>query len=177
MRVAELTPVQIPASASFAACLAAVLEEDLPELPASDGSDPASVGVASRWLGGLGLGLARVAQPDSFSWAGPWIARVRPPAGSERFVVMYGVPSGVIWDPAGDGHVDNDWIEDGYLLAAGDIALARPPRPRAPETTGRVQEIWISPRAGEPATSVSGARALPGRGLEGDRHVTGAGTF
>jgi MOSC domain-containing protein YiiM len=31
--------------------------------------------------------------------------------------------------------------------------------------------------AGEPATALTTARALPGRGLDGDRHVTGDGTF
>jgi hypothetical protein len=177
MRFSELAPTEIPASASFQACVGAVLEEDPGTLSALDGSDPATVGVVSRWLGGFGLGLARVADPASFTWAGPWIARVRPPGGGDRFVVMYGVPSGVIWDPAGDGQVDNDWIEDGYLLAAGDIALARPPLADAPGTTGRVERIWVSASAGEPAQSLASARALAGQGLQGDRHVTGAGTF
>ena len=90
---------------------------------------------------------------------------------------MYGVPSGVVWDPAGDGQVDNEWIADGYLIAATDIALACPPLPVAPTTAGLVERIWVSRAAGEPARSRESVRALPGRGLDGDRHVTGAGTF
>src|SRR6266702_487794 len=56
--------------ASFRASLATILElplEALPELRAEE--DPATGWIVSRWLGGLGLGLARVADPGSF--AGP----------------------------------------------------------------------------------------------------------
>jgi len=134
--------------------------------------------MVSRWLGRLGLGAVRVAEPASFSWPGPWIARIAPPAGEERFVLMYGVPSGAIWDPAGDGTpLPNDWIVDGYLLAAADIALARPPLAQAPASTGRVEAIYVSASAGQPATAVPHTLALPGQGLRGDRHVTGDGTF
>ena len=178
MRFAELPTNTVAASESLHACLAAVLEQDPATLPAPDGGDPAAVGVLHRWLGGLGVGLAPVADPAAFSWPGPWIARIRPPGGDgERFVLMYGVPSGAIWDPAGDGAVDNDWIVDGYLVSAADIALARPPRPQAPAAIGHVEGIWVSASAGQPATPLANGRALPGRGLDGDRHVTGAGTF
>jgi hypothetical protein len=147
-------------------------------MPVFEGADPAAVGMVSRWLGRLGLGAVRVADPASFSWPGPWIARIRPPQGDERFVLMYGTPSGAIWDPAGDGPpVENEWIVDGYLLAAADIALARPPLPRAPVGAGRVEAIYVSPSAGELATGLASAHALPGRGLQGDRHVSGDGTF
>jgi MOSC domain-containing protein YiiM len=123
-------------------------------------------------LGGLGLGLARVADPASFSWPGPWIAR----AGG-RFVVMFGVPSGVVWDPAGGSEVQPADIQDGFLVAAADIALALPPRAAAPAGAGTVEAIAVAPSAGEPAQLLEQARALAGRGLEGDRHVTGKGTF
>ena len=62
-----------------------------------------------------------------------------------RFAVMFGVPSGVVWDPAGDGHVEPESIEAGYLLAAADIAQARPPLPTAPTGVGTVEGIWIAP--------------------------------
>jgi hypothetical protein len=178
MRFAELPTVTIAPQESLRACLAAALDEDPGTLPPFQVQDPAALAAVSRWLGGLGVGLARVADPAVFTWPGPWIARVRPPQGdAERFVLMYGVPSGAIWDPAGDGAVDNAWIVDGYLVAAADIALARPPRPPAPTTSGRVREVWVSPSAGEPATPLASGRALPGLGIDGDRHVTGAGTF
>jgi len=174
---AHLDPDLPLEQASFLACLATVLElspADLPR-PAPD-EDPAAGWTVSRWLGGLGLGIAPVAEPSSFQWAGPWIARAQT-GGQRRFVVMYGVPSGVVWDPGGDGSVENDSLVDGFVIAAGDIALARPPLPQAPIESGSVERIWVSPDAGEPAHALDAVRALPGKGLEGDRHVSGTGTF
>jgi hypothetical protein len=173
MREVRLPDSELPLdTASFLACLATILELPVADLPLpSAGEDPPGWTV-SRWLGGLGLGLARIAGADSFSWPGPWIAR----AGG-RFVVMYGVPSGVVWDPAGGADVEPDSIEDGFIVAAADIALARPPRPSAPTSTGSVETLAVAPSAGEPAQLLKTVRALAGRGLEGDRHVTGAGTF
>ena len=163
---------------SFLACLATVLELPLGDLPEPGaGEDPATGWTVSRCLGGLGLGLARIADPATFSWPGPWIARARTPDGDRRSVVMYGVPSGVVWDPSGAGEIENACIEDGFLVAAADIALARPPRPAPPVTSGTVEAIWIAPAAGERAQAAEVARAVAGRGLAGDRHVTGTGTF
>jgi MOSC domain-containing protein YiiM len=90
---------------------------------------------------------------------------------------MYGTPSGVVWDPAGNGVVDSDSLLEGYLIAAGDIALARPPLPSLPTEIGSVERIWVSASAGEPARALDSVRALAGRGLEGDRHASGTGTF
>jgi hypothetical protein len=90
---------------------------------------------------------------------------------------MFGVPSGVVWDPAENGAVENEWIEEGFLIAATDIALARPEPPTAPAGTGTLEGIFIAPSAGEPTRSLERVRALAGRGLEDDRHVTGTGTF
>jgi hypothetical protein len=164
---------------SFLACLATVLELGADELPSlGDGEDPARGMTVSRWLGGLGLGLARIAEPAEFTWAGPWIARLQAPGDEpRRFVVMYGVPSGVVWDPGGEGPVENEWLLEGYVIAAADIALARPALPDAPAGTGTVEAIWVAPAAGEPARSLDSVRALAGQGLEGDRHVSGQGTF
>lgn len=177
--------VPLPASrqpilvVSFLACLAAVLEmplDRLPQLPAD--ADPATGWAISRWLGGLGLGIARVAQPVAFSWPGPWLARVRPPAGGQaRYVVMYGVPSGVAWDPAGDAGISSDCIEDGFIIAAADVALALPGQPGPPVADGTVEGIWIAGAVGEPSRAVPAVQALAGRGLVGDRHVKGTGTF
>lgn len=165
-------------SASFLACLATILElpfDRMPELAA--GEDPATGWTVSRWLGGLGLGLAQVANPTTFSWAGPWIAQVRPPGqAAHRSVVMYGVPSGVVWDPAG-GEFEKSWIQAGFLVAAADIALALPPRPAPTAAVGSVTGIWIAAAAGEPARGCEMVRMLPGQGLEGDRHPLGTGTF
>lgn len=167
-----------PAARSFLACLATVLELAPERLPdTGDEHDPVRGRIVSRWLGGLRLGLVPVADPVGFSWPGPWIARVRPPAGEPRYVVMYGVPSGVVWDPEGDGPVDREWADEGYVIAAADVALALPEPPPAPRATGVVEAIWLAPSAGDPGRSLPAAKALAGRGLDGDRHVTGAGTF
>lgn len=180
MRPWHAQPGGTGVAGSLAACLGAVLERSPEELPVlGDQRDPATLAFVTRWLGRLGMGLARVADPASFSWPGPWIARVGPPGGrgEERFVVMFGQPSGVVWDPAGDGAIDNAWITEGYLLAATDIALAPPPLPAAPTATGRVESICLSAAAGADALAVDSVAARAGRGLEGDRYNTGDGTF
>ncbi len=174
MREVRLPESELPLeTVSFVACVATILElrfDDLPR-PAGD-EDPATGWTVSRWLGGLGLGLAPIAGAGTFSWPGPWIAR----AGG-RFVVMYGVPSGVVWDPAGGPAVEPDAIEDGFLLAAADIALALPPRLAAPSDVGTVDALAVARAAAEPAEVLQTARAIAGEGLEGDRHVAGTGTF
>lgn len=180
MREVSYGEARLPVEAgTFLACLASILEMPLDELPAvSDGADVATGWTTSRWLGGLGMGLVAVSDPSTFAWAGPWIARVRPAGSRERHgVVMYGVPSGVVWDPSGATDVPGWEIDDGFVVAAADIAQARPPRPSPPATVGTVQAILIAAEAGASAEAISEASALGGRGLEGDRHVTGTGTF
>jgi MOSC domain-containing protein YiiM len=162
-----------PEKASFLACLATILElrfEDLPR-PAED-EDPATGSTVTRWLGRLGVGIVPIAEPASFSWPGPWIARTmhRPP----RSVVMFGVPSGVVWDPAGGRDFR---IDEGFLVSAADIATALPPRPSAPAEPGRIEAIFISSGAGEAMRALDAVNAIAGRGLEGDRYVAGDGTF
>jgi hypothetical protein len=91
---------------------------------------------------------------------------------------MYGVPSGVVWDPAGtESEVRPESIEDGFVIAATDIALALPTRPSGPAGVGLVEQLWVADAAGAAGESRRSVTAVPGRGLEGDRHVTGKGTF
>jgi MOSC domain-containing protein YiiM len=176
--IARSAPASIEA-ASFLACVATIVElsfDDLPVPPA--GEDPATGGTVTRWLGGLGIGLAPIAQQGGFAWPGPWIARIKPPAPADsRFVVMYGVPSGVVWDPGGAGEVPLGWIEDGFLVAAADIALALPPRPEAPAVQGMVEAICVARSAGNGVETLPAVTAIAGRGLEGDRYLIGDGTF
>jgi hypothetical protein len=163
--------------ATFAACLATILELPLDAVPEPPPGEELAGWRTSRWLGGLGLGLVPVADAAAFSWPGPWIGRFGSPAGRHRAVVMYGVPSGVVFDPASPGLEEDDELVDGFVIAAADIALARPQHPGAPTTVGEVKTILVAPNAGAPARSLESARALAGRGLDGDRHVTGHGTF
>ena len=172
-------PGLAPGTATFLACLATIveLEPEQPPRPA-DGVDPPSDWRLMRWLGSLGLGLVPIADPAHFAWAGPWIARIRP-AGAESplAVVMYGVPSGVAWDPSGAAADDGWEIEDGFVVAPLDVALTTQPRAQAPTASGTVEAICIAPSAGAPTSSLDTVRAHAGRGLEGDRHVAASGTF
>jgi hypothetical protein len=155
---------------SFLACLATILELGVEELPAPGrDEDPGRGWTLARWLGGLGLGLVPVADVASFSWPGPWIARI-----GARYVVMFGVPSGVVWDPAGGA---DGAIEMGFVVAASDVALAMPPRAQPPATAGTVEMIAIAPRAGASVSLLDTARLRAGHGVAGDRHVLGTGTF
>ena len=110
--------------------------------------DPAKGWTILRWLGGRALGLVPVVDPSSFAWAGPWIARIRANGAAPRAVVMYGIPSGVAWDPSGVTNGEGWEIEDGFVIAPLDVALAPPPRAAAPTASGTVEEIRIAPAAG-----------------------------
>ncbi len=160
------------------ACLATILELPLNEVPQVAEGEHVAGWRVMRWLGQLGLGLVPVASAAGFSWAGPWIAFIQPPGrGPRKCVVMYGVPSGVVWDLAGVTREEGWRIEDGFVVSALDIALARPPRPSPPTSSGSVEAILVAVTAGAPPQAVGTIRALAGRGLDGDRHVTGKGTF
>lgn len=173
----EVRAVRASEAATFAACVASILELPLEAVPEVPPGEEVGGWRISRWLGGLGLGLVPVADATAFSWPGPWIGLGRAPGEPVRAVVMYGVPSGVAFDPSGETAADGWSIEAGFVLAAADIALARPPLPAAPTTVGHVSAIFVSPTAGAPSQSLEAIRALPGRGLSGDRHVDGRGTF
>lgn len=164
---------------SFLACLGTILELDARELPdLRGGEDPSEDVNVLAWLGSLEVGLVPVADPTSFSWPGPWIARVRDEDGERRSLVMFGrKPSGVVWDPAGGEAPTAAQIEDGFVVAAEDIALGRPRREGAPPAVGSVEQIWIAADTGEPGRALEAVQVIPGEGLEGDRYPAGKGTF
>jgi len=166
-------------AATFLACLATILELPPEEVPRpAAGEEPVDGWTILRWLGGRALGLVPVSDPMSFAWAGPWIALVRGgDAPDRRAVVMYGIPSGVAWDPSGTTELDGWQIEEGFVVAPLDVALAPQPHPTAPTAAGVVEGIFIASTAGAPVIETESVRALAGRGLEGDRHVSGTGTF
>ena len=151
---------------TFAACIAHVAGASASDVPL----DPEE---QRAWLGERGLGLVPVHDAATFSWAGPWIARRRARDGSgARAVVMFGVPSGAIWDPAGT----TDEILDGSVLAALDLA-AWPPHTAAEPGVGLVEALVLAPAAKAPVMLVNEAFAIVGQGLQGDRYADGTGTF
>src|SRR4051812_23989942 len=176
--VAFTGPPPRTAAQSLAACLATILELPLDEVPAPRAQEASAGWGVMRWLGGMGLGLVPVAGAASFTWAGPWIGWVAPAGGGEqRAVVMFGVPSGVVWDPSGVTEGEGWSLEGGFVVSALDVALARPPLPEGPSTPGIVEAIFVAPEAGASARRLHQARAVRGKGLEGDRHAVGKGTF
>ena len=151
---------------TLAACIAHVAGASANDVPL----DPEE---QRAWLGERGLGLVPVHDAAAFGWAGPWIARRPACDGSgPRAVVMFGVPSGAIWDPAG---TTNEMI-DGWVLAPLDLA-AWPPHATAEAGVGLVEALVLAPAAAAPVTPVEKAVAIAGQGLQGDRYANGTGTF
>jgi hypothetical protein len=151
---------------TLAACVAQVLGVMAADVPLDD--------VELRaYLAERGVGLVPIADAPTFAWPGSWIAR-RPHAetGEPRAIVMFGVPSGPIWDPAGT----TGEILDGLLVAPLELA-AYPPTPAGEIATGRVEALLIAPAAEAATRAVDHVEAVPGRGLVGDRYHAGGGTF
>jgi hypothetical protein len=142
---------------------------------ADPGEDLAAGPALKRWLAGRGLGIAAIREPEGFSWAGFWIAAIEAPGwDGTRAVVMFGVPAGVAWDPAGIT-VSEGWrISDGYAIANLDVT---PQRPAGGRLAGVVEAICISAAAGGAIERPAEVEAVADRGLAGDRHHDGHGTF
>ena len=155
-----------PEHVTLAGCIAHIAGVSADDVP----PDPVE---QRAWLGGLGLGLVPVADAAAFSWAGPWIA-VRPArdGSGPRAVVMFGVPSGVIWEPT----TTREEILAGYVLAPLDPATW-PPDGAADAGVGVIEALVLAPNAEAPVVLVDQALAVAGRGLEGDRYAAGQGTF
>jgi MOSC domain len=160
-----------------AACLAAILEIPVAEVPVPEAAHPQPWTVWREWLAGRGLGLVPIAVPASFDWPGPWVAVLRAADGDGQVAaVAFGAPPGVAWHPL-DGPETFEAVEAGFAVAPADVALwTRPRRPDA-RRAGTVEAIVVAPAAEAQPVAVDAARAVPGRGLEGDRYFDGRGTF
>src|SRR4051794_5871458 len=144
---------------TLAACVAHIVSAPASDVPLADADLRARL--AQR-----GLGLVPGAEPATFAWPGPWIAR-RPArdGGEPRAVVMFGVPSGPIWDPAGT----TDEVLDGFVVTPLELA-AWPPVEVGAIAPGVVEALVLADAAEAPARHVREAVAHPDRGPEGDRY-------
>ena len=168
-------------AASLAACLASVLDVPVETIDIESFElDPTSAYLRG-WLAERGLGLVPVADPETFAWSGPWIAAVTDASDQDmRWVVAFGspAPAGIVWDPLSPLRPDGpaEHLLTGFVVAAlvPGLAVARKAGSTEP---GTVTSIVLAPDAGAPAVEVARARAVAGRGLEGDRYAAGRGTF
>ena len=173
----------------FAACLASVTETPISELPLPPGNLSTAVSAWRTWLAGRDFGLVPIADPTRFQWPGWWIAVVQttatPPAGtpqadrSEVATVAFGTPPGIVLSPHDEALLGRATaglpITQAYAVASLDPVLQ--PRPAISDLHGTVEGLAIAPAAEADMQLLETARALAGRGFEGDRYAAGAGTF
>lgn len=163
--------LRLPAAhASMAACVATLLEHTPPGFDVS--LDPVSA--AREQLAAYGIGLAEVSGPAAFAWPGPFIARLAADA-DPVYVVMFGEPPAVIWDPLQRPGPAGVTVSSAYVLAPFELRAERLSAER--DLHGRVEAILVAPAARAPMLELDEVEAVAGRGLRGDRHLDGRGTF
>lgn len=156
---------------TLTACVAHVLGVDPSEVPGDGG-----IGLR-QWLALRNLGLVPVESPEDFSWPGRFLGRRRGADGSRTWAVMFGVPPGVVLDPAPDA-ASSGSLDAAFVLAAHDPGRGMGPgRSSRLPGVGVVETIAVSEEAEGPMAVVPSAEAMAGRGLRGDRYARGAGTF
>jgi MOSC domain-containing protein YiiM len=162
---------------SVAACVAAILEVAVSEVPVPDEQHPEPWTVWRTWLAQRALGLVPIAEPAGFNWPGPWLALLRAADGDGQLAaVAFGSPPGIAWHPLG-GAETFDAVERGYVVAPADVALWAPSAQPTSRRDGTVEAIVIAPEAEAQLVEVAFAQAHAGRGLEGDRYFERRGTF
>jgi hypothetical protein len=130
-----------------------------------------------QWLAGRNLGLVPIDDPSSFAWPGYWIAAVAGDDGRRDAVLMFGVPSGPVLDPAGVPTAERS-IAEGVVVAPLDLGLdALVPYGNPAIQGGVVVALLLAPAAEASLIRVAEAQAIAGRGLAGDRYADEAGTF
>ena len=163
----------LPASTRSAiASLASILELETAEIPAPPAGHPQPWTVWRNWLGSRGLGLVPIREPATFNWPGPWLALF--PSGA--CAVAFGSPPGIAFDPLG-GEQTFAQVETGFVIAPADVALWRSNPAATTRTSGTVEALAVAVDAESPIVLVEEAKAVTGRGLEGDRYFDGRGTF
>ncbi len=159
-------------ASSLAGCVAYVLGVAPSDVP-GDGETG-----LRQWLARRNLGLVPIESPENFAWPGRFLGRRRD---SRTWVVLFGVPPGVLFEPAPVTKQDPapDVFDAAFVLATHDLR-------RRPEEGSRgawlpgagvVERIAVAAEAEGLMIAVSSAEALAGQGLRGDRYARGAGTF
>jgi len=149
------------------------LREILGTVPTSPEAD--ALQFFKQWLAERNLGLVPIDNAATFEWPGRWLARVRL-ADRDHAVVMFGAPSGPIFDPAralsGGGTIQAGWV-----LAPLDLELPIDKPYGIHAGVGSVAGLLLAAEAEAPLVPVDEVVAIAGRGLEGDRYAVGQGTF
>src|SRR3954451_20757099 len=159
----------------FSDCLAVALDLEPVQLPTPEGGDPNIFW--RQWLAGRNLGLVPIEDVASFAWPGYWVAAVEAPDGDRGAVLMFGVPSGPLLDPAGLLELGGALVE-GVVIAPFQLGLdVSVPYGKADEAGGLVAGLLVAAAAEGRLDRVEVAHAVAGRGLEGDRYFRGQGTF
>src|SRR5438034_3882204 len=117
-----------------------------------------------QWLAERNLGLVPIDDAASFEWPGRWLACVRV-IDRDHAVVMFGAPSGPIFDPAG-ALSKGGTIQAGWLLAPLDLELPTDKPHGLDAGVGSVAGLLLAAEAGAPLVQVDEAPALAGRGLD-----------
>jgi hypothetical protein len=161
------------AARTLAACLGGILEVAVEEVPCSVAGDPLSP--VAWWLATRNLGLVPVADAASFQWGGWWIARLQGTDGrpAEPFVVVAGLPSGLVWAPGGTGAPPDAPAREGWVLAPPQLKEHVPDGRDA----GVVEGLFRAAASAGPMQSLERATLIAGVGVEGDRYAAGRGRF
>jgi MOSC domain-containing protein len=177
METVRVPDAGAPLPRSVAACLAAILELDIAEVPLPDGDHPEPWTVWRNWLAQRALGLVPIADPAAFSWPGPWLAVLRAADGAGQVAaVAFGAPPGLAWHPLG-GPERFEAVDLGYVVAPADVALWSPGGVADARDSGSVEAIVVAEDAEADAVRIDRATVHAGRGLDGDRYFDGRGTF
>lgn len=158
---------------TLAACVAGILEVAVDEVPCTVARDP--LGPVAWWLATRNLGLVPVADAESFQWGGWWIARMAGADGrpAEPFVVMAGLPSGLVWAPAGTGAPPAAPAREGWVLSPPQLQSHAPDG----REVGVVEGLFRAATSTGPMESLGRVALTAGVGVEGDRYATGSGRF
>lgn len=177
-----MTDVQTGVAEAVIGFIAELTGRKPSDMPAPKAAGGDWLGVLRQWLAReKSYGLVSIANPTDFSWPGHWIGVVEDPgtAGDIAGVLLFGSPSAVIESPDAPNLVgrgaDELAFRDAFILVPFDPF----PQPATDpgRTAGTVVGIYVADMKTAPMRSLTVAKAIPGKGLDGDRYAAKAGTF